>query len=223
MIDLDNFEIYRGNCNFQLGLASSEQVVEWFSKNNFGASISFIGRSNVGKSSLINALFGNDLARVSKTPGKTREINVFSINFKKNGKPFQSKNSLYLFDLPGYGHANVSKSILEKWQETMNTFFSTSPKNNLMINLRDARHPNERSDQVFAEYLQQFSLESILIYNKIDKLKKQKDRAALKKFDNNFSKSNQNINKSFKASATSGIGLDLVEKYMIDFLLENEN
>ena len=89
----------------------------------------FIGRSNVGKSSLINSFFGSKTAKTSKTPGRTRQINVFEISLAgmEEGKP----NTFYLFDLPGYGHAAVSKAMSANWEKLMANFFAVEPARRL--------------------------------------------------------------------------------------------
>ena len=94
---------------------------------------------------------------------------------KKNERVF------YLYDLPGYGFAKVSKSMQRNWQELMGSFFNFMPASTLLFNLQDARNPNQRSDQDFYDYLKVENLEVYLLFNKIDKLKKQKERAALNK------------------------------------------
>ena len=177
-----SFEIEKGKYQFKYGMANPEQLEEWLKDNPDIIGISFVGRSNVGKSSTINSLFGRKTARTSKTPGRTREINIFTMELSENGKAATTKlPTLYFFDLPGYGHAKVGRQISENWNKLMGTFFSYISPNVLIINLQDARHPDQKTDQEFHKYLKDFDLETVLAFNKIDKLKTQKDRAALNK------------------------------------------
>jgi len=133
-------------------------------------SLSMIGRSNVGKSSLINALFGLQAAKVSQTPGKTRAINLFQLSFK---------NQLidgFLFDLPGYGHASISKEERQKWDELLAHFFEYHPDGSTLLCMQDARHPFQQNDLETIDYLAGLKNNKILIFNKMDKLKSQKEK-----------------------------------------------
>ena len=92
--------LFAGPCDFVLGVAGLEQLPD-----ADRSEVAFAGRSNVGKSSLINALTGrNTLARTSNTPGRTSELNFFDLG-----------GAMYLVDMPGYGYAKVSKTTREKW------------------------------------------------------------------------------------------------------------
>jgi GTP-binding protein len=121
--------------------------------------IVFVGRSNVGKSSLINHLTGvKKQAKVSSTPGKTQLINFFSY-------------SPYTFvDLPGYGFAKVSKSLREKWGKLIHTYLETRQNIGLIILLIDLRHSPSQDDMVFAEWASTKNVPIIVIYTKSDKL-----------------------------------------------------
>ena len=166
-------EISREQTTFLYGIQKPAQLKEILEKKDPLIGLSFVGRSNVGKSSLINALFGNKTARVSKTPGRTREINIFEFSLNEpdsNGTP----QSFWLFDLPGYGFAEVSKKQSENWQELMGTFFECLPPSVLICNVQDARHPHQKADQQFQDFLISSQLQSLLVLNKLDKLKKQK-------------------------------------------------
>ena len=176
-----SYEIAKGKYTFKFGMSNPEQLQEWLTENPEIIGISFAGRSNVGKSSTINSLFGRKTARTSKTPGRTREINIFTMELTENGKEVTGLPTLYFFDLPGYGHAKVGRQISENWNKLMGTFFSYISPNVLIINLQDARHPDQKTDQEFHTYLKDFDLETILAFNKIDKLKTQKERASLNK------------------------------------------
>lgn len=120
----------------------------------------FIGRSNVGKSSLINMLAERkNLAKTSGTPGKTRLINHFIIN-----------NNWYLCDLPGYGFAKVSKSIREKWEHSINNYLLY--RENLMcaLVLIDIRHNPLKNDIEFLNWLGRKEVPFVIVFTKADKL-----------------------------------------------------
>ena len=120
----------------------------------------FIGRSNVGKSSLINMLTERkNLAKTSGTPGKTRLINHFVIN-----------NNWYLCDLPGYGFAKVSKSIREKWEHSINNYLLY--RENLMcaLVLIDIRHNPLKNDMEFLDWLGMKEIPFVIVFTKADKL-----------------------------------------------------
>ena len=123
--------------------------------------VAFIGRSNVGKSSLINMLTRHGgLAKVSATPGKTRLINHFRIN-----------DSWYLVDLPGYGYAKVPKTEKERWGKLMEGYFA-SGRITLGILIVDARHAPTMNDVTMADYFLQTGCPFVVVANKMDKLKK---------------------------------------------------
>jgi len=125
--------------------------------------IAFAGRSNVGKSSLINLLFNRKkLAKVSATPGKTRTINFFNIN---NGE-------FRIVDLPGYGYAKVSKAEAESWGPMMESYLSG--RNNLLkvIQLVDSRHAPSAQDKQMYDFLKYYGLDGIVVATKSDKLSK---------------------------------------------------
>jgi len=146
-----------------------------------GASeVAFIGRSNVGKSSIINALTKRKgLAKSSSTPGKTRLINFFDIVFKKDEEDFNAR----LVDLPGFGYARVSKSMKHEWQRTLTKFIKERESIKLFVHLVDSRHPDLEIDKEVSSYLHEICRDDqqiLVIFTKADKLK-QKDISALKK------------------------------------------
>ena len=129
----------------------------------------FIGRSNVGKSSLINMLCRNKkLAMTSSKPGKTRLVNHFLIN-----------REWYLVDLPGYGYAKVSKEEKEKWGKLMDEFLTTQPLK-LIVSLVDIRHDPTSDDKMMINYLYSYAVPFALVATKADKLGKTKIKPALK-------------------------------------------
>lgn len=125
--------------------------------------IAFAGRSNVGKSSLINLLLGRkSLAKVSSSPGKTRTINFFDIN----------SGEFRLVDLPGYGYAKVSKSVSEDWGKMMETFLTKRDGLLKVIQLVDSRHEPSAQDKQMYSFLQYYGLDGIVVATKADKLSK---------------------------------------------------
>ncbi len=137
-----SYTIRPQSAQFLMGISDVKQFEEWLAKNQDAIGVSFVGRSNVGKSSMINALFGGKTARVSKTPGRTREINIFEFELNLNGKKTEMQK-FFLIDLPGYGHAEVSKEMSKNWNELMGAFFAEVSESMLLLNLQDARHPDQ--------------------------------------------------------------------------------
>ena len=122
--------------------------------------IAFAGRSNVGKSSLINLLVGRKaLAKVSSSPGKTRTINFFNIN-----------DAFRIVDLPGYGFAKVSKAEQESWGRMMETYLSKREDLVSVILLVDSRHEPTAQDVQMYEWLQYYGLSGIVAATKTDKI-----------------------------------------------------
>ncbi|MCH5185104.1 MAG: YihA family ribosome biogenesis GTP-binding protein [Oscillospiraceae bacterium] len=122
----------------------------------------FVGRSNVGKSSLINKLLGRkSLARVSSNPGKTATINFYNID-----------NTIYLVDLPGYGYANRSKAEVEKWGAMIDDYLNNREELVRTIMLVDSRHKPTKDDITMAEWIRHAEEDLIVVATKTDKLKK---------------------------------------------------
>lgn len=135
--------------------------------------VSFVGRSNVGKSSLINKLLNRkQLARVSQMPGKTSTINFFG------------NDAIDLVDLPGYGYAKVAKSELGRWSEMINGYFDQYRFYALVVSLIDIRHPASKLDEQMIEFLKACELPFVIALTKADKVSKNqanKQIAALRK------------------------------------------
>lgn len=218
--------IKKGSAEFQLALSDLEQIKQFrreaFPTGTTAKGIAILGRSNVGKSSIINALFGKNTARVSKTPGRTKEIIIFTFKTNKNAAEVkQTGPTLYLFDLPGYGHASVSKQMHEQWQRSIDLFLRTYSPHLLFILLQDARHPNQESDQHLIKYLRPLNIQSILVLNKVDKLKTQKEKNELKKCIPEISKKFKSCRQIYFVSAETGQGLLQLEESILNFIDEN--
>lgn len=142
----------------------------------------FMARSNVGKSSLLNALSNHKgLAKVSSTPGKTRLINYFDVTFMDRDD--SSKTVVKFVDLPGFGYAKVSKSIKYDWEKNLTDYISQRKQIKLFIHLIDCRHPHLDIDKSVSDFLLEHADETqqiMQIFTKIDKLN-QKEQNALKK------------------------------------------
>lgn len=126
--------------------------------------IAFLGRSNVGKSSLLNALVGEKAAKVSQTPGRTRAINFFALLD-------QSERRRLLFaDLPGYGYAKISKSISAEWPAFIEPYLAIRTTLKLCICLVDSNVPPQKSDQQLIDWLRAAGREFAVVATKIDRL-----------------------------------------------------
>lgn len=136
--------------------------------------VAFIGRSNVGKSSLINMICNNKkLAKTSSAPGKTQLINHFSIN-----------NSWYLVDLPGYGYAKVSKKMRAVFEKMIHEYLQNRPNLLTTFVLIDSRIPPQKLDLEFIDMLGEWQIPLSIVFTKTDKVKTvelQKNWAVFKK------------------------------------------
>ena len=144
--------------------AELETVCGYTSKlpQNTRPEIAFAGKSNVGKSSLINALMNRKaLARTSAQPGKTQTINFYHIN-----------EDLYLVDLPGYGYAKVSEEIKAKWGKMIENYLHTSPMLRAVFLLIDIRHAPSANDTAMYEWIISNGFQPIIIATKLDKIKR---------------------------------------------------
>lgn len=170
--------------------------------------IAFAGRSNVGKSSLLNKLFQRkNLARVSSVPGKTITINFYQVD------------EYNFVDLPGYGYAKVAKTEKERWAEMMEGYFNSDRNIKLVVQLVDMRHPPTKDDLMMMEFLQTNGYEFIVVMTKADKLKKKKD------YNERIEKSKQEMSfvpedRIIPFSSENGQGLETVKKYIEQYLGE---
>ena len=124
--------------------------------------IAMVGKSNVGKSSLINNVTGNShLARTSAEPGKTRLVNLYMIN-----------EAFFLVDLPGYGFAKAPKQEKQKWAEMIEGYLRGSEHLKRVFQLVDIRHAPTEDDQLMVEYLRHYDIPFTVVATKADKLSK---------------------------------------------------
>ena len=125
-------------------------------------SVVFAGKSNVGKSSVINRMLNRkNFARVGASPGKTIHVNYFFIDQK-----------IYFVDLPGYGYAKVSQAERDRWGKLMVDFFATPGLIDLGVMIVDARHKPTTDDVTMAEWFKSSGCRLVVVANKLDKLKK---------------------------------------------------
>ena len=148
--------LFGGPSRFLLGAAKLQQLPP-----SAGVEIAFGGRSNVGKSSLINALTSvNGLARASNTPGRTRELNFFDVN-----------EALTLVDMPGYGYAKASKADVKKWQSVLRGYLRGRPGLTRAFILIDSRHGILKADLEMFDLLDESAVTYQLVLTKTDKIK----------------------------------------------------
>ena len=127
--------------------------------------IAFLGRSNVGKSSLINSLLGEKMAKTSSTPGRTRTINFFEV--RRPGKP---KAELLFADLPGYGFAKLPREITAEWPKFIEPYLQERPTLALCVVLVDSNVPPQESDKKLVEWLQSVQRPYLITATKADRL-----------------------------------------------------
>ena len=134
-------------------LRASDRPREWYPQ------VAVAGRSNVGKSSLLNWLFQRRLAKVAKAPGKTRTLNFFLVN-----------SSFYVVDLPGYGYAKVARQLREEWGQELARYLLEEQRVAGVVTLIDIRHGPTALDLDLQEMLSSAGRERVVVLTKADKL-----------------------------------------------------
>jgi len=169
-----------------------------------------VGRSNVGKSSLINSLLNNKkIAKTSSTPGKTILINHFKIN-----------ESFYLVDLPGYGYATLSKKIKEEIKKTHRSYFKLRKQLLYTFLLIDIRHDLQKIDIEFMKFLNDNLCPFVIIFTKSDKLKSGQIESQINNLRNQLSAYWEKLPKSYVTSSKDKSGIDDIFNFIEDSMKE---
>ena len=166
----------------------------------------FIGRSNVGKSSLINMLTNKkSLAKTSGKPGKTRLINHFLID-----------KEWYLVDLPGYGYAQVPKAERLKWETMLRNYILKRENLYCLFVLIDSRHPAQQVDLDFMEWLGVSQIPFNIVFTKTDKLKPDELKENLKAYEEKMFETWEQMPGYFVSSTTTGAGKEEILTFIED-------
>ncbi|WP_248922120.1 ribosome biogenesis GTP-binding protein YihA/YsxC [Olsenella intestinalis] len=167
--------------------------------------VSFVGRSNVGKSSLLNKLIGRkQLAKVSSQPGKTANINFFDVD------------GVRFVDLPGYGFAKVSRSEKQRWADLIGGYFEQERSFNLVVALVDIRHDAQKLDQEMLAFLIEAELPFVVALTKADKLSRNKQMQQLASLSRQFGLSKDQM---IVTSSEKGTGIDELRRTIEDACL----
>jgi GTP-binding protein len=170
----------------------------------------FIGRSNVGKSSLINMLCGIDkLAKTSASPGKTQMINHFEVTSTSTLKN-EERSKWYLVDLPGYGFAKVSQSSRRRWEQMIENYLRKRENLSLVFVLIDARHSPQKIDLDFIHHLGKWEIPFAIVFTKSDKEKQTIVSKNVKAFLETLKKTWQFLPQHFVTSALKKTGKDKI-------------
>ena len=173
--------------------------------------VAFCGRSNAGKSSVLNRIANNKgLAKVSRTPGRTRLINFF--NVKTGGR---------IADLPGYGYAKAGKTEQQAWQKAVNRYLSLRENLVGLVLITDIRHPDQPLDNDLLKWAIASQIPVRLLLNKSDKISKNKQAVALKEARERFMKNGLVTTQTF--SALKGTGTDELNSTLLEWLSSNPN
>ncbi|MDO4460930.1 MAG: ribosome biogenesis GTP-binding protein YihA/YsxC [Bacteroidia bacterium] len=173
----------------------------------------FIGRSNVGKSSLINMLCNRiALAKVSATPGKTQLINHFLIN-----------DRFYIVDLPGYGYAKVSKSLKNDFQKIIRSYILERENMAILFVLVDSRHEPQKIDLEFMRFLGEEGVPFAIIFTKADKLSEKQLNDSIERYKSRMLEEWEEMPQYFISSSAHSVGRDEILDYIDGICKELEN
>lgn len=168
--------------------------------------VAFAGKSNVGKSSLINALMNRkSYARTSSQPGKTQTINYYNIN-----------DAMFLVDLPGYGYANVSQSVKEKWGKMVERYLKRSRQLKQVFLLIDIRHDPSANDKMMYDWIVSNGFHPVVVATKLDKIKRSQRDKQLKAVRNGLGLGKDDILIQVSSETKQGIDelWDTIESFV---------
>lgn len=172
------------------------------------AEVCFAGRSNVGKSTLINALTGRKaLARASNTPGRTQEINFFTLG-----------EAHYLVDLPGYGYANAPVDVVAKWQRLLKAYLSGRASLRRAFVLIDARHGVKKVDEEIMTLLDTSAVTFQCVLTKADKVKENDREKVLAQVRGRLAKHPAAFPEIVLTSSEKGTGIDTLRAIVADLI-----
>jgi len=170
--------------------------------------IAIAGRSNVGKSSLLNKLVNCRIAHVGSTPGKTRSINFYHIN---------TKTPFILVDLPGYGFASRSKGERKKWSNLIENYIVNRKTLGLLISLVDFRHGLLPNDKILQEWINSVDVPLLTVFTKVDKIARGKRKGYLHQY---VRERLHSVEVPFLVSATSGDGIEQLKFFLENYVKE---
>tara|TARA_Y200000002_G_scaffold366088_1_gene356680 strand:+ start:315 stop:950 length:636 start_codon:yes stop_codon:yes gene_type:complete len=178
-----------------------------------GSEVVFVGRSNSGKSSTINSLCSRkNLARTSRTPGRTQQFNCFNLEADRR-----------LVDVPGFGYAKVSRAIRTRWEKEMSTYLQYRKSLKGLVLIMDIRHPMREVEQSILTWSTEAQLPTVVLLNKSDKTKRNYNIATLSKVKDYFREIDKNYESNIIIfSAKFGNGLDDLASLLIRWLDKNQ-
>ena len=195
-------KLFSGPVNFLKGVVAMDGLPE-----ADRVEVCFAGRSNVGKSSLINAITNRKgLARASNTPGRTQEINFFELGDKR-----------YLVDLPGYGFANAPVAVVEKWQRLLKSYLSGRPNLRRAFVLIDSRHGIKPVDEEIMQLMNRSALTFQVVLTKIDKIKQPEQEKVLLQVRKKLAKHPAAFPELIITSSEKGEGIATLRAVIADF------
>ena len=182
---------------------------EQFFPDDEGVELAICGRSNSGKSSVLNMLANQKkLAKTSNTPGRTQSINFFYVNEDSSKK---------LVDLPGYGYAKASKKMQKEWGQQITQYMASRKSLRGIILIMDVRHPLQESDLNFIAWCEQYDLPMQILLNKSDKLSKNKASQELMKCVEKTAH-NLLLDRPMLLSAKTASGAEELSKKILDWM-----
>jgi GTP-binding protein len=198
--NIDNF--FKGECKFIMGACNYSHI-----KESRLPEVAFIGRSNVGKSTLINSLLKQKIALTSKTPGRTRQLNFFELNQK-----------LIIVDMPGYGYAKVSKTEVSSWQKLSYEYFAKRVNLKRVFLLIDARRGPKDSDLEMMNIFDTLAISYQIILTKVDELRGGDLEKIIEKTKNDSKKFPALHPKIIATSSNKNISIDDLKKEIVNLI-----